>query len=433
MRNWTDMHSWLDVWRMIAAIAGMLVVVTMIAATFFSTGLGAIWSGTDPWAEFSSNWAAISRVTEEWSASVVSWLVPLLATVLVTILVWLAIPTQVDLRPRWSGASDEAQIEDATSAKGLIEVRLVMGKTAVAIAAAHIAWSAWALTWLIGSLFVSEASAQGTPLAAIIVTLPIILVLGLAAGRFARSRAEPLLDLMKARDQIQRVDERIHKLKRRVAFRRIDVPGQEGDRPERVADRGLWLNGSVVGLGLSLVVACIAVLAASGWSLGPGDWGLAWQLPIWVLLIFALGSLFCAPAMYMWLRSISFEDRIISVVLFIGHALLTLLLLLFSALYSGQEFGPVTGIALAIQVLLPTLIWTTPWWSTKLHRDRNLNAAFLLGGTAYRSLIGTRAFADSRRRNLEGVLWDEYHTQPTRRWRLALRPARTNPWTTPAD
>lgn len=421
------MHSWAAVTQLLALLSSLFAFVSLMYAAALTVVDGAIWTSDDPLSLVGSRFGGISAAAEGWTIAVVPWVVPLVVTLLVTILVWLAIPTDVTLLPFWADGNDEAQLDDESGAKGVVEVRIAMGTAALVITAAYVAWALWALVWVVAFVATQSSSdgGQGT-LVAILVIAPIAVLLGLSAGRFARSRSAPLLDLVRARDQSVAVRNRIARLRKRTVF---TVPGSAahgGAEPRR----RLWVATLVVCTALDAVLCVFVVWSSADWNTAALTPALFWQAPLVAAVIVVCGSLFASLSVLQLLRTVGIEGRIQAALGFLTQALFTGLLLVFSALYSTQTFGPIPGVLLAIAFVIPVISWVTPWW-----RDRQMSPAsrpgwkFVLAGNAYDSLQSQLTAIDTRRRALEATAWDRYRKDESRGWRRILGRKRANPWT----
>ncbi|WP_143034046.1 hypothetical protein [Paramicrobacterium humi] len=404
----------------------MFTFVSLILMAILAADSAVIWTSENLSASFERNWAMVSGAAEQWTAAVAPWFAPLLATVLVTILVWLAIPTDISFRPHWDGHNDEAQFDNESGAKGLLEVRIAMGKAALVITAVYTTWSLWALVWLIVPGVTSRNSpAGGIEFATVLALVPIMLLLGLSAGRFARSRSEPLLDLIRMRGQLKRVERRIALLHKRVAF----LPTAPVGRSERAVRSYLWLLTLLICVCVDSLLYVLVVWSSSDWSPASLTPTLIWQAPTAAVVIVGIGSVFSAPSAWQLMRTAGAEGLLEAIAGFLAQALVTGLLLCFSALYSGQKYGPITGLLLAAAFVLPVLAWVTPWW--RVRRSPTAFGSrwkFVVAGNAYTSLEAQRASFDRQRRALEGVLWDRYRFEKSVGWGRIMRWRRPNPW-----
>lgn len=423
MRDWDEMHSWSDVAKSLGFQALGFFVLTLFAAAAVAFGVGSVGPQPDWYAAFGAGWNSLAQLAGSWTAKVVAWVVPLLAAVLVTILVWLAIPTSLSIRPYWTNDDKEAQFDDGTGAKGLIEIRLLMGRTSITIGAAYLVWGFWALTWLLGPLVATPTPALvagGPELTALIALTPVIVVLAMSTGRFARSGSEPLLQLARARVLANSIESKIEKIKPRVIF--LNDHGKD-----TVARRWLWVPTSITSVIVCGVILTAALLVGGNLNFSSAGLSLLGQVWLLALLLVVFLSMFAVRGQSTLLSASSFDEIVTGWILIVLHGLITALLLLGVVSFAFERQSWIVGLFGGAAVCVPTVAWLVPWWPRGRGSPTQDKRKLVLAGNAYRSLDAQLTMNKKQLERLEKIVWDRYW-RPTPGWRNAFRRERTNPW-----
>ncbi|MBN9154750.1 MAG: hypothetical protein J0J05_12285 [Microbacterium sp.] len=421
-----DMHSWRDVNRMVALCAMIMVIITLII-----TALLAVARSSEPLDAggnaFWAHWGTIETLCRSWTVANVSWFVPLLVAVFATLLVWLAIPARLTLRTDYSSGSDEAQINDSDGIRGLIELRIFMSQWSIIVVAGYVAWALWCVVWLVEPL-VSQRPAPpgGEALAAVVVAAPIVAGLGMSAGRFARSSAEPLLDLVRVRQRVINLHDRIEKIEPRVAFAR----STSRRHAESVAPRrGLWTYGVIGGFLASFVLAALAELVSDHWDFGVTIKS-AGALCILAAVFTFVGSMCAVPGVAGVLGSAEPSDRALARGLLFVQGIVSVGIAVALVLAYGAS-NPAWTVFLSASLLAPTVVWVVPCWRERQSGHASADAhrwKFLLAGRAYGLMTAELESANAQRCRLEAQLWDQGHAQSPTGWGRLRRSLKRNPW-----